>query len=291
MNSLVEFDKLSADVTLFLAPIKDIAITDATSCAAALETVRRVKELVKQVTAKRVELVKPHNDFVDSVNAYAKRMTGPLGEAEAFLKSVITKYELEQERIRQAELRKLEDERIAKELAIAKERKEREAKEQTARDAEEKRIRDEAQKKLEAERREREEAEALFGAQDEAEKLAAEKAEKERLEREARARQERADLERLAEEARLERERNERDKEAKRRAAEIESARVKNMRTTWVFEVTDESAVPRQYLSVDETAIRKAVASGVREIPGVNIYAKTELAVGSRTSIAAIAKG
>jgi hypothetical protein len=39
----------------------------------------------------------------------------------------------------------------------------------------------------------------------------------------------------------------------------------------WVHSVTDSSLVPREYLIVDETAIRKAIADGVRSIPGVDI--------------------
>src|SRR4051812_28838534 len=113
MNSLAPFDKLSADVNVFLAPIKDVTVTDAVSCAAALAAVKQVKALAKQVTETRVSLVGPHNDFVNSVNAYAKQLTGPLAEAEAKLKGVITAYETEQERARQRERQRIEDERLA----------------------------------------------------------------------------------------------------------------------------------------------------------------------------------
>lgn len=40
----------------------------------------------------------------------------------------------------------------------------------------------------------------------------------------------------------------------------------------WVHEVTDPTAVPRQYLAVDDAAIKAAVKAGVRDIPGVRIY-------------------
>lgn len=43
-------------------------------------------------------------------------------------------------------------------------------------------------------------------------------------------------------------------------------------RTQWTFEVVDPALVPREYLTVDEKAIRAAVKAGVREIPGVRIY-------------------
>lgn len=41
--------------------------------------------------------------------------------------------------------------------------------------------------------------------------------------------------------------------------------------TYWRHEVTDPQAVPRQFLMVNEAAIKAAIAQGVREIPGVRI--------------------
>lgn len=43
-------------------------------------------------------------------------------------------------------------------------------------------------------------------------------------------------------------------------------------RKVWKFELVNGNEVPRQYLEVNETAIRKAITAGVREIPGVRIY-------------------
>lgn len=40
----------------------------------------------------------------------------------------------------------------------------------------------------------------------------------------------------------------------------------------WKVEVEDAAQVPRQYLVVDESLLKAAVASGVREIPGCNIF-------------------
>jgi hypothetical protein len=42
--------------------------------------------------------------------------------------------------------------------------------------------------------------------------------------------------------------------------------------TVWRHEVTDPAAVPRQFLMVNETAIKAAIAGGMREIPGCRIY-------------------
>lgn len=50
----------------------------------------------------------------------------------------------------------------------------------------------------------------------------------------------------------------------------------------WTYEVVDPSLVPRQYLCVDESAMAAAVKSGVREIPGVNVF----LAAGLRRNTA-----
>ena len=49
----------------------------------------------------------------------------------------------------------------------------------------------------------------------------------------------------------------------------------------WDFDVEDESKVPREFLMVNEKAIRAAVKAGVRNIPGVKIYQREELAVRS----------
>ncbi len=47
----------------------------------------------------------------------------------------------------------------------------------------------------------------------------------------------------------------------------------------WDFEIVDASAVPPEFLMVNEKAIRAAVKAGVRNIPGVNIFQKEELSV------------
>lgn len=47
----------------------------------------------------------------------------------------------------------------------------------------------------------------------------------------------------------------------------------------WVHEVTDPAAVPRQYLMVNEAAVKAAIAGGMREIPGVRIYEDVRTAI------------
>lgn len=49
-------------------------------------------------------------------------------------------------------------------------------------------------------------------------------------------------------------------------------------RQKWDFKITDPLDVPREYLAVDEQAIRRAIAAGVRKISGVEIYEATVIA-------------
>lgn len=47
----------------------------------------------------------------------------------------------------------------------------------------------------------------------------------------------------------------------------------------WAHRVTDPDQVPRQYLMVNEAAIKAAVAGGTRSIPGVEIYEDVRTAI------------
>lgn len=47
----------------------------------------------------------------------------------------------------------------------------------------------------------------------------------------------------------------------------------------WDFEVEDVGAVPKEYLTVDEAKVRSAIKAGIRDIPGVRIFQRTQLAV------------
>ncbi|MGN6435982.1 MAG: hypothetical protein ACTHMM_05585 [Agriterribacter sp.] len=54
---------------------------------------------------------------------------------------------------------------------------------------------------------------------------------------------------------------------------------VKGTTKKWTFEILDASKVPREYLKVDETAIREAIGKGIRSIDGVRIYQDTSLTI------------
>jgi hypothetical protein len=47
----------------------------------------------------------------------------------------------------------------------------------------------------------------------------------------------------------------------------------------WRFEVVDPAAVPREFLVVDEVAVRAAIRGGRRDIPGLRIYDDTRISV------------
>jgi hypothetical protein len=40
----------------------------------------------------------------------------------------------------------------------------------------------------------------------------------------------------------------------------------------WVHSIIDSALVPREYLTVDEKAVKEAIKNGIREIPGIQIY-------------------
>lgn len=52
---------------------------------------------------------------------------------------------------------------------------------------------------------------------------------------------------------------------------------VSSLVETWNVEVDDPSLVPREYLCVDREALRRAVAAGVRAIPGCSVYSSKSL--------------
>ena len=58
--------------------------------------------------------------------------------------------------------------------------------------------------------------------------------------------------------------------------ADTGSATIKKV---WTFQVENPALVPEQYKVVDEKKIRAAIASGIREIPGVRIFLSPQVAV------------
>ena len=93
------------------------------------ETLNDAKKLAKEAAAivklideRRTELVAPHLTAQREINAYAKEITEGLDSALKGFRAQILSFEQEQERKRQAELKRLDDERREKELAEQRER-------------------------------------------------------------------------------------------------------------------------------------------------------------------------
>lgn len=54
------------------------------------------------------------------------------------------------------------------------------------------------------------------------------------------------------------------------------------VRKIWTYEITNESAIPREYLVVDEKKIRAVVKAGIRKIDGVRVFETEQLSVRSK---------
>ena len=122
------------------------------------------------------------------------------------------------------------------------------------------------QKRAEAERRRRE---------DEARRLAEEAAK-----REAEA----GTMDALDEAIEAHGEARKAEAEAAAKAADMHRARgdygaVASIRTTWNFQLLSLALVPREYLSLNEQAVRAAIKAGKREIPGLMIFEQQQTVV------------
>ncbi len=67
MNELKEFDQLSADIAVFVAPVKALTVIDTESSQAAIDVAKDIKEYVNRVESKRKELVGPLNAQVKAI--------------------------------------------------------------------------------------------------------------------------------------------------------------------------------------------------------------------------------
>jgi hypothetical protein len=236
-----------AKIDGFAESANAIEITDAASQDTAVEMAGQAKRLGKNIEAARKQFVDAPNDYVKQVNGLAKGIIAKLDGIENGIKRKMGDYQREVER------KRLAAEAEARKAAI------------------------EAQRLIDEEAR---------LARETADKVAAEAA---RIADEA-AKAGNVDAARLAEVAAAE--------AAKAQVqAELPTVQVEapfipqssgpvrtaegtaSIKKVWKFEVTDAQAVPREYLVVDERAIRQAVAAGVRAIAGVNIFEESQVAI------------
>lgn len=116
MSDLAKFNQLQADLTVFVAPVKQIAVINKATSEQASSTLREVKSFERKVEELRKQLVGPLNEQVKRINEFAKTITAPLSDAERHIKAQLLEFE-----------RVLEKEREAERAKEAEERKKREA--------------------------------------------------------------------------------------------------------------------------------------------------------------------
>jgi len=246
-GSIVEFDSLKSDISIFLSPVKTITVSDFKSAQSAIEAAKQVKGFIKRVETVQKLLVEPLNIQVKTINAFAKDIKQPLLDAESFIKARLVAFEIEQEKIRESEKKKLEESRKIAESELL-------AKQEAARLA------------LLENIKEDKEVSDIFGAGPEAvpseEKI--------------------AEFDQKAAEALLV---TKGHFEAKN--WEINQMGVKNSRKTWKCELTDIESVPKEYLikQLNSQAVLAMARAGVTNIPGVRIWQETTVAIGDHTYI------
>ncbi len=110
-SELVKFDKLKADVAHFTNGITTLVVKDQESADLVMGVARDVKKWQKALELKRDELVRPLNEQVKAVNAYAKSIGEPLVVSETHLKGQLVTWERLLEKRRQEEMAKANAER------------------------------------------------------------------------------------------------------------------------------------------------------------------------------------
>lgn len=253
LKSDPQFLALTREVEGLEVTIVDYQIVDAAGFESAGALLKRIKTEADKAETLRLSITRPMDAakkvVMDLFAGPAKRLT----DAEGVIKRAMVRYQDEQAAIAREAQRKADAEAAAARRA-----------------AEEKAAA--ARAKADADRRAAEEADRKAREAKDAEARAAAEKEAARL----RASAERADT--RAGNA---------DQVAQTTVAPmVVSAPPKvtgiNTKQVWKFAVENPALVPREYLSVDEAKIRGVVQSlkGAIEIPGVRIYAESQIAAG-----------
>ncbi len=252
--------KLAADPTVAeLQPVladlrsyaRSVVIKTDAEFQAAGDRLKRVKLSLTQIEAARLKITGPLNEALRAVNAEARESAAPWLDQEKAIKRAMVVYSDEQDRIRAEEQRK------------ANERAEAECKRLAAQAAE-------------TERKAREEAEAKRRAAADAE-AAGRTAEAAKLNNAAARIEERAEtkVENLQDRA----------SQVVAPVSDVAAPKVAGVTVpkVWTFEITDPAAIPREYLEINETKIRKVVAAlqGNTNIPGVRVFQQKRIAAGA----------
>lgn len=243
--------EVTKGVTTLEKLAENYAITTAEQYTAGAADLQRVKGMQKKLEETRTSITKPMNEALDRVNAFFRKPADTLKAIELKIKGALRVFSDEQE------ARAREEQRKADERAAAERKRAEEA--------------------AAAERRKAEEAAAELRRKAEAEAAAGNAAEAAKLQQRADTKLEKAETKAATLES-----------QAQTVVAPIirrDPPKVTgiNYREAWKFEVTDVSLVPREYLMVDETKIRKIVQAmkGDTKIAGVRVYSEKQIASGA----------
>jgi hypothetical protein len=242
MSQLAVLDPFAAKIKIFAAPLKTIMVSDEVSQLNAESQLREAAALLKGVAAARKAYTDPLEQQKKFAIAREKEICSLLDEGVTHLKGQLSGWAKKLEEKRQAELKAAAEERARKEEEL----------------------------RLEAARNVTPEPEAkepewhdLFSNS-------------------APIVDPTAELKRVEAQAAVDRKSSEIAHDHRQQTKQIESQKVSGARKVWKHEVTDAAAVPREFLVVDETAIRRAIAAGTRAIAGVKIFEETIISAGRR---------
>lgn len=209
-EALVVFNEAKSQITEIAKLCDNVVVNSVSSLGYAKDLVKKSSTIEKTIEKQRKDLTAPILQEKRQIDEYAKKLTEDLTAAIKGLRSQILRFEVELEKARQEELRKIEEAK-REELRIA----------------------------------------------DEARKTAEESGEAPDIPVESTINSMVLD----------------------NRKQELEADKSKAIRKVWKYEITNENEIPREYLEINHSYIKNAIAGGTREIPGVRIYQADQLVI------------
>lgn len=114
-----QIETIKTSVTKGFEVVKNLIVVTAEEYNKAIEVGTRLKQISKEVTARKEEITKPMNEALKSARALFKPLEETLEKAESELKGKMLIY-MQEERKREAEAQKIKDEEIAKQKELLK---------------------------------------------------------------------------------------------------------------------------------------------------------------------------
>lgn len=114
-------EELSTNVKDLVTSANLCQVIDNDTAKQAVELSNTIKKTAKSIEDKRDSLVRPANDYVNSINSTFKEISAPLDNAKLIVNTKIVAFQKEQARI-EAEQKRIEAERIAEEMKLEAEK-------------------------------------------------------------------------------------------------------------------------------------------------------------------------